>query len=130
VSVPESELWLPLVDEPIGAIVAEIQQSDPEVGRLVESPTRILAFRTFAYLRVGLLLGQLLMENEVAPYDGSKTWVDQLMSEPEHRRRIAEEVRRVAAEISAEERLRADEPLGPGEEERARFREFARRRLA
>jgi hypothetical protein len=130
VAVPESELWLPLVDEPLGSIVAEIQQSDPEVARLVESPHRILAFRTFAYLRVGLLLGQLLMENEVAPYDGSRTWVDQLMSEPEHRRRIAEEVRRVAAEIAADERYGADEPLGPGEEERARFREFARRRLA
>lgn len=128
-SGPEPEVWLPLVDEPIGSIVAQIQADDPEVARLVESPSRILAFRTFAYLRVGILLGQLLMEEEVKPYDGSETWVDQLMRNPEHRRRIGEEVRRVAEEIAADPRYGDEGPLGPDAAARARFREFARKQL-
>ena len=127
-STPEPEVWLPLVDEPIGSIVAGIQRQDPEVARLVESRQRILAFRTFAYLRVGILLGQLLMEEEVEPYDGSATWVEQLMRDPAHRRRIAEEVRKVAEEIAADSRY-GDEPLGPDDDARLRFREFARTHL-
>ena len=127
-SAPEPEVWLPLVDEPIGSIVARVQREDPEVARLVESRHRILAFRTFAYLRVGILLGQLLMEEEVEPYDGSATWVDQLMRDPGHRQRIAEEVRKVAVEIAADSRY-GDEPLGPDDDTRVRFREFARSHL-
>ena len=128
-SGPEPEVWLPLVDEPIGSVVAEIQRDDPEVARLVESPHRILAFRTFAYLRVGILLGQLLMEEELEPYDGSETWVEQLVRRPEHRRRIAAELRRVAEEIAADPRYADEGPLGPDEDARARFREFARKQL-
>ena len=55
------DLWIPLVDEPIGSIVARIQEEDPELGGLVASPHRLLAFRTFAYIRVGILLGELLV---------------------------------------------------------------------
>jgi hypothetical protein len=128
VSAPEP-VWLPLVDEPIGSIVAEIQGQDSEVARLVESPQRILAFRTFAYLRVGILLGQMLMEEEVEPYDGSGTWVEQLMREPGHRQRIADEVRQVAQEIAADPKFADEGPMGPDDEARARFREFARKQL-
>ena len=128
-SAPEPEVWLPLVDEPIGSIVAQIQRDDPEVARVGGSAYRILAFRTFAYLRVGILLGQLLMEQELEPYDGSETWVEQLLREPRHRERIAEEVRKVAREVAADERYAAEEPLGPDEDVRSRFREFARQRL-
>ena len=128
-SAPEPDVWLPLVDEPIGSIVAEVQREDSEVGRLVESPNRILAFRTFAYLRVGIVLGQMLMEEEVEPYDGSETWVEQLMREPRHRQRIAAEVRRVAQEIAADPKFADEGPLGPDDEARARFREFARKQL-
>jgi hypothetical protein len=129
VSAPDPDVWLPLVDEPIGSIVAEVQREDSEVMRLVESPNRILAFRTFAYLRVGIVLGQMLMEEEVEPYDGSETWVEQLMREPRHRQRIAEEVRRVAQEIAADPKFANEAPLGPDDEARARFREFARKQL-
>jgi len=129
VSAPEPDVWLPLVDEPIGSIVAEIQRQDSEVARLVHSPHRILAFRTFAYLRVGILLGQLLMEEEVEPYDGSETWVEQLMREPRHRQRIAEEVRQVAHEIAADPKFADDGPMGPDDKARARFRTFARKQL-
>ena len=51
------DIWIPLVDEPIGSIVAEIQREHPEIDRLVSTPHRVLAFRTFAYIRVGLVLG-------------------------------------------------------------------------
>ena len=68
-SNPE-EIWIPLVDEPIGSIVAEIQRENPEIDALVATPHRVLAFRTFAYIRVGIVLGRLLFENDLPPYDG------------------------------------------------------------
>ena len=37
---PEKEVWLPLVDEPVGDIVAQLQAEDPEIDRLVGSPHR------------------------------------------------------------------------------------------
>ena len=128
-TAPEPEVWLPLVDEPIGSIVATIQRDDPEIVQLGGSIHRILAFRTFAYLRIGILLGQLLMEEELAPYDGSETWIEQLMRDPRHRQRITEEVRNVAQEVAADPRYLADEPVGPDDEARSRFRQFAREKL-
>ena len=123
------EIWLPLVDEPIGSIVAQIQADDPEIERLVGSPRRILAFRTFAYIRVGILLGQLLVEHDLAPYDGTETWVEQLLRDPAHRSAVAREVRAVAEEIAGDPAYADDEPLGPDEAARERFRAFARQRL-
>ena len=123
------EIWLPLVDEPIGAIVQQIQQDDAEIDRLVSSPHRILAFRTFAYIRVGILLGQLLFEEDVPPYDGSETWVEHLLRQPGHRDRVVAEIRAVAEEIAADPKYADEAPLGPDPEARARFREFAKRRL-
>ena len=46
---------------------------------------------------------------------------------PRNRAAIAQEVRAVAEEIAADPRYGDDEPLGPDEEARARFREFARK---
>jgi hypothetical protein len=125
---PEN-LWIPLVDEPIGSIVAQIQEEDPEIDELVSSPHRLLAFRTFAYIRVGLLLGELLMDEDLEPYDGSETWVEQLLADPDTRGAVAREVRDVADEIAADPAYAAGEDLGPDEETRRRFREFAKRRL-
>jgi hypothetical protein len=124
------EIWLPLVDEPIGAIVEQIQEDEPEIERLVSSPRRILAFRTFAYIRVGIALGQLLFEEDVPPYDGSETWIDALLREPKHRDVIVAEVRAVAKEIAADPKYAEDEPLGPDDAARERFRAFAREQLA
>jgi hypothetical protein len=121
------EFWLPLVDEPIGSIVEEIQAEHPEIGALVESPRRLLAFRTFAYIRVGILLGRLLVENDVDP-DDSATWAEQLMRSPEHRDRVVAEIRTVAGEVAADPAY-GSESLGPSDEERARFSEFAKRHL-
>ena len=119
------EIWLPLVDEPIGGIVAQIQADDPQIETLVGSPRKILAFRTFAYIRVGVKLGELLVESDVPPYDGSDTWVELLLRNPAHRAAVAAEVRAVAEEIAADPRY-GDEQLGPDEDTRARFRDFAR----
>jgi len=123
------EIWLPLVDEPIGSIVAKLQADDPEIERLVGSPRRILAFRTFAYIRVGVKLGELLVEHDVPPYDGSESWIELLLHDPAHRAAVAHEVRAVAEEIAADPRYGEEDELGPDEDARARFREFARKQL-
>jgi hypothetical protein len=124
------DVWIPLVDEPIGSIVARIQEEDEELDALVSSPHRMLAFRTFAYIRVGLLLGELLVDQELEPYDGSETWIERLLAEPTHRDAVAGEVRAVAHEIAADPSYAGEEPLGPDEEARQRFRDFARQRLS
>ena len=122
----QSDAWLPLVDEPIGTIVAEIQAERPEIGGLVNSAPRLLAFRTFAYIRVGILLGRLLVEHDVKP-DESVSWAEQLAHSPEHHDEVVREVVAVAEEVSADPAYAAD--LGPSDEERQRFSEFAKRRL-
>ena len=125
----DDEIWLPLVDEPIGSIVGQLQADDPEIERLVGSPRRILAFRTFAYIRVGVKLGELLVEADLPPYDGSETWVELLLRDPAHRAVVAAEVRAVAEEIAADPRYGNEESLGPDDDARARFRDFARRQF-
>jgi hypothetical protein len=123
------DIWLPLVDEPIGGIVARLEGEDPELQRQVGSPRRLLAFRTFAYIRVGIVLGQLLFEDEIEPYDGSEAWVEKLLGDPRNREALVSELRTTADEILADPRYADDEPLGPDEGARERFREFARKRL-
>jgi hypothetical protein len=125
----DDELWIPLVDEPIGTIVQQLQDEDPEIGRLVDSPHRILAFRTFAYIRTGLVLGQLLFEHEIPDYDGSEIWVDALLKNPGYHAALLSEVRAVAEEIAADPKYADDEPLGPDDAARDRFKAFAREQL-
>ena len=124
------DIWIPLVDEPIGSIVEEIQRENPDIGKLVESPHRGLAFRTFAYIRVGILLGQLLFDHDLAPYDGSETWVDALLRDERHRAALAREVRAVAEEIAADPKYADEGPLGPDDAARERFKAFVRSQLA
>jgi hypothetical protein len=88
----------------------------------------LLAFRTFAYIRVGILLGRLLVENDVEPDNGA-TWAEQLAHSPEHHEKVVREVVAVAEEVAADPAY-SDEQLGPSDEERKRFSEFAKRRLA
>jgi hypothetical protein len=123
------DVWIPLVDEPLGSILNQILAEEPEIQRLVDSPHRMLAFRTFAYIRVGLVLGQLLVESDVPPYDGSETWIDALLREPAHHAAVTREVRAVADEIASDPRYAAEEPLGPDEEARDRMRAFMRAKL-
>jgi hypothetical protein len=123
------ELWIPLVDEPIGSIVERIERENEDISRLIQSPHRLLAFRTFAYIRCGILLGQLLFDNDVPAYDGSESWVETLWRDPKHRAALTAEVRAVAEEIAADPKYDDEGPLGPDEETRARFRAFAREHL-
>ena len=116
------ELWIPLVDEPIGSIVQQIVDENPEIGRLVESPHRILAFRTFAYIRCGLLLGQLLFDNDVPDYDGSESWVEALLKNPAHHDALTSEVRAVAQEIAGDPKYADEEALGPDDAARKQLR--------
>jgi hypothetical protein len=123
----DEELLIPLVDEPIGEIIEHVQASHPEIDRLVSGPRTILAFRTFAYLRVGILLGRLLVENDIPEYDGSETWVETLLRDERNEQAVVEELRAVAREVAADPRYVGDEPIGPDEAARDRFREFARK---
>jgi hypothetical protein len=119
------EVWIPLVDEPIGTIVARIQAENSQIETLVDTPQRLLAFRTFAYIRVGLVLGELLLDNDIEPFNGDGTWIEELLSRPELEARVVDEVRAVAEEVARD--IPADAALGPDEAARERFREFARR---
>lgn len=123
------DLWIPLVDEPIGGIVERIERENEDIARLVQSPHRLLAFRTFAYIRCGLVLGQLLFDNDVPAYDGSDSWVEALLQDPEHRATLTAQIRTVAEAIAADPKYDDEGPLGPDEETRARFRAFAREHL-
>ena len=119
------ELLFPLVDEPIGEIVGRLQAEDAALAALSVSPRRQLAFRTFAYVRVGILLGRLLVEREVDP-DAEGSWVDQLLAEPDVLEAVRAEVRAVGEEVAADPSLAEAEPVGPDEAARERFRRFAR----
>jgi hypothetical protein len=124
------DIWVPLVDEPIGTIVGQIQAENPDIAQLIETPRRLLAFRTFAYIRVGIVLGQLLFDHDVPPYDGSETWVEALLRDPAHHAELAMEVRAVAQQIAADPAYGDEEPLGPDDDARERFRRFAREQLS
>jgi hypothetical protein len=121
------DLWIPLVDEPIGSIVAQIQEEHPEIAKLVDSPHRLLAFKTFAYIRVGIVLGELLVDSDLEPYNGSETWIEDLLRNPDYKARVVGEVKAVAEEIAGDPRYAGEAPLGPDEAARARFRDFAKR---
>ena len=120
----EEEAWVPLVDEPIGDVVSRIHDAHPEIAALVSSPRHQLAFRTFAHIRVGLVLGQLLVVHDVSP-GPAKTWVEELLSEPEHYEAVVAEVKAVAREVAADPKLAEAEPP-PDPEARERFRRFLR----
>jgi hypothetical protein len=124
----DEEFWIPLVDEPIGLIVEEIYTADPTLAELVGSPRRMLAFRTFAYIRVGVLLGQLLVESDVQDHASDESWIEALLRDPRHRAAVVAAVRGVAEEVARDGEAGAVS-IGPGDEARQRFREFARSRL-
>jgi hypothetical protein len=126
---PHEDVWIPLVDEPIGSIVRQVEEEHPEIAKLVETPSRLLAFRTFAYIRVGVLLGQLLVESEIDADDGPETWIHQLLDDPAHREAVVKVIRTVAEEVAADPSYAGEETLGPDPDARRRFRDFARRRL-
>jgi hypothetical protein len=120
------DLLFPLVDEPIGAIVDRIQAEDVAIAALAVSPRRQLAFRTFAYVRVGILLGRIFVERDIEAPGGEETWVDRLLMEADVAEAVRAEVRAVAEEVASDPSLEGSEPVGPDEAARERFRAFAR----
>src|SRR5918911_736827 len=114
------DVWIPLVDEPIGSIVSQIQDENDDINRLVNTPHKILAFRTFAYIRVGILLGQLLVDHDVLDYDGTETWIEALLRDPRHRDAVVRELRAVAEEVAADPRHANEDRMGPDDEARER----------
>jgi hypothetical protein len=120
------EAWIPLVDGPIGAIVDRVQEEHPEIADWVDSPSRLLAFRTFAFIRLGILLGRLLVERDVE----GENWVEELLADPECYDEVVREILAVAEETADEAGFSSETSVGPGDDERARFREFAKRRLS
>lgn len=124
-SAPD-EAWIPLVEGPIGEIVDRVQTEHPEIGELVDSPSRLLAFRTFAYIRLGILLGRLLVERDLEGDD----WVQQLLEDPDCYDEIVREVLAVAEDTADAPGYELEAPVGPSDEERERFQEFAKRRLS
>lgn len=124
----DDDVWLPLVDEPLGEIVGRIQAEDTQITSLIGSPRRQLAFRTFAYIRVGILLGRLLVERDVpTDSDDAGSWVKRLLEDPEVSEAVLREVREVAREVVSDPELAAEDALGPDAAARERFREFARK---
>jgi hypothetical protein len=121
------EFWIPLVDEPIGEVVAGIENEHPEVAERLDSPEKLLAFRTFAYVRAGVVLGRRLMERDEAEVRGTETWVEALVRDAEVREELEREVLQVAEEVAAE--FAGVETVGPDEAARKRFRALARRTL-
>ena len=121
------DIWIPLVDEPIGSIVEEIQEAHPDIDELIVGPHRALAFRTFAYIRVGMLLGELLVDSDAGTSDES--WIEALLREPSNYEAVVREVRAVAEEIASDTRYADEEPVGPDDAARERFRAFARKQL-
>ena len=122
---PPEDAWIPLVDGPIGAIVDRVQEELPEIAELIDSPSRLLAFRTFAFIRVGMVLGRQLVERDVAGED----WVQQLLEDPECYDEIVREVLAVAEDTADEPGYERELSVGPSAEERERFVDFAKRRL-
>ena len=123
------DIWIPLVDEPIGSIVTEIQREHPDIDGSSARRTGCSPSARSPTSGSGLLLGQLLFDADLPPYDGSETWVDALLRDPKHHDALTREVRRVAEEIAADPKYADDEQLGPDDEARTRFREFARKQL-
>jgi hypothetical protein len=124
----DDRVWLPLVDEPLGEIVARIQAEDTQITALIGSPRRQLAFRTFAYIRIGILLGRALVERDVrVEPDDPTSWVERLLEDPEVHAAVLAEVRDVAQEVASDPELAAEDAVGPDAAARERFREFARR---
>lgn len=120
------EPWIPLVDESIGEIVAQLEEEHEELRTLVDSPQKLLAFRTFANIRVGMALGRQLVERDLSPGSEDEPWVQQLAREPEVRAELVQELRELAEQLAEEDET---EPAEPDAAARERFRSFARRTL-
>jgi hypothetical protein len=102
--------------------VASVLAESEEIAALVASPRRQLAFRIFASLRVGVLLGELLVDAE--PRDPSR-WVDELLADPRQRERVVTLIHAVGREVAADPKL-TEEGESPDPKARKRLRRLLR----
>ena len=63
-------------------------------------------------------------------YDGTETWIEALLRDPKHHEAVVAELRAVAEEVAADPRYANEEPMGPDDAARERFREFAKKQLS
>lgn len=108
-------------EEALDEVIERIQDGDPVLSELRNSPRHQLAFRTFACLRAGILLGQWLSERDV---DGDD-WVAQLLEEPELYERLCAEVESVGYQIACDPSLVHERPHQPDPAMRRRFLRMA-----
>jgi hypothetical protein len=97
-----------------------VQAESEEIAALVASPRRQLAFRTFAYIRIGLLLGELLVDLDAEPANRAE-WVEKVLADAKNRERVIGEIHAVAREVAADPKLAQDEAVvDPGAKDRLR----------
>ena len=89
----------------------------------------MLAFRTFAYIRSGSLLGQLLVDNDLAAVRRHGDAGSTRCCATRAPRGVDARGRAVAEEIAADPRYADEEQLGPTTRPATRFRAFARKQL-
>ena len=112
------------MDEPIGDLVTSVQAESEEIAALVASPKRQLAFRTFAYIRIGLVLGELLVDLKSEPANRT-AWITEVLAEAKNRERVIGEIHAVAREVAADPKLALEE-TPPDPEARDRLRRLIR----
>jgi hypothetical protein len=120
-----------LLDDSLNEVINEIQYGDPVLAELADSPRHQLAFRTFAWLKAGVLLGELLVERdlEASAVTGS-SWMSELLDDPEVRARLEAEVQAVGYQVAAEPALVHARPVRPDPATRERFLKMAESLLA
>jgi hypothetical protein len=91
-----------LVDGPVAVLVDHVLAEHPDVAALVATPGRRLVFRTFAAIRVGVVLGETLT---AAGMESADAWVDEVAARPDVRSRLETELRTVAERVAADPRL-------------------------
>ena len=120
----EDDIWIPLVDEPIGSIVAQLQAEHPEIDRLVSRPhqhPRVPDVRLHPRRAPARPAARraTTCPTTTGPRPGSR----RCCAIPEHHQAVVAELRAVAEEIAADPRYADDEPIGPDEAARERFRD-------
>jgi hypothetical protein len=111
----------------INDLISSIQAGDLVLSELQLSPRHQLAFRTFAWLRAGIVLGQLLMERDLRPQEGR--WVEELLADSEVREVVVEAVQKLGYQIASDPELVHARAVRPDPEARLRFLEHAQAAL-
>lgn len=113
--------FLDVGGDDLDQVIDQIQEGDPVLTELRNSPRHQLAFRTFACLKAGILLGQQLVERDTQGED----WVAKLLAEPAIYDRLRAEVESVGYQIACDPSLVHERPRQPDPAMRRRFMRMA-----